>query len=99
MEVIFPFLHDMASMEKSRFLGSEAQRPCSKSAYLQRANSSPVSPTPVPSSMELYGPRAPLGSQQKIHHIIQLANSFQTSARITPGICGEKPKEEPGQGL
>lgn len=49
--------------------------------------------------MELYGPRAPLGSQQKIHHLIQLANSFQTSARITPGICGEKPKEEPGQGL
>lgn len=49
--MIFPCLHDMASMEKSRFLGSEAQRPCSKSAYLQRANSSPVSPTPVPSSV------------------------------------------------
>lgn len=77
----------LGSMEKSMFLRSEAQRSCPKPAVpLHMPTLAQCHPHPALLHMEWYGPGTPLGSQQSIHHLIQLANSFQTSARIPPGV-------------
>lgn len=96
MEPIFPFLHYIGQHGEEQVFKVRGNVP-------NLAQAQPVTPPqchphhcPPPHGP---GPGTPLGSQHSIHHLIQLANLFQTSARISPRVCGERPREEPGQGV